>query len=98
MPAAASLNGMVAEIRTLFGNVSDARDAFERCLADAGYLTRSEYDTPFFSAVSNRFFDVREGFPRIVRSTTPLGVCGVEYEVIISACSTFEIPAREWRR
>ena len=68
---------------------------YENALMSCGYHPdlNEEATEERFELVSERFFCVDDGFPRIARSTVPNGVEGVTYSVALSACSAFEISA-----
>lgn len=70
-----------------------ARDAFEDCLIEAGYLEaqRELYLSPRYTVRRHRFFGVAEGFPRLREGQLPGGVEGVKYQVAIAACESFEV-------
>ncbi|WP_262299013.1 PD-(D/E)XK motif protein [Microvirga sesbaniae] len=57
-------------------------DAHARFYTERRYLQRSE-----------RWFDVREEFPRLTRATVPLGVGEASYTVRLADCAAFERPA-----
>jgi hypothetical protein len=38
-----------------------------------------------------RFFNVVEGFPRILQGILPDGIGDLKYSVVVSACTSFEI-------
>ncbi|CAG2146695.1 hypothetical protein LMG19282_02999 [Cupriavidus campinensis] len=87
--AARSPAALVDDIRDCLTN-AEARDAFEDRLLQAGYLDRPEYAIRFFAISSATFFEVREGFPRIVAEHIPVGVRSVQYVLELQACLPFE--------
>lgn len=87
-----TLNELVAGLRRQLADDIGALDLFEERLLSARYLARTEYDRPVFKVVSNRFFSVDDGFPRVIPSGLPEGVKHVRYELLIGACKPFEIP------
>ncbi|MDN7894397.1 PD-(D/E)XK motif protein [Burkholderia cepacia] len=87
--AARSPAALVDDIRACLTN-AEARDAFEDRLLQAGYVDRPEYANRFFAISPARFFEVREGFPRIVAEQVPVGVRSVQYVLELQACLPFE--------
>lgn len=87
--AARSLAALVDDIRACLTN-AETRDTFEDRLLQAGYIDRPEYANRFFAISSATFFEVREGFPRIVAEHIPVGVRGVQYVLELQACLPFE--------
>ncbi|MCX5807223.1 MAG: PD-(D/E)XK motif protein [Proteobacteria bacterium] len=85
------LSSIVAELRQelLFDPAASA--LFGDRLLSIGYFDRDEYSTLFFRFDRFRYFAIREGFPRIVRSRLPLAVSSVRYELYIQACLPYEI-------
>lgn len=66
-------------------------------LITAGYIEaqRTLYDSPRYSIRSIRFFQVRDGFPRLLESEIPNGVEGVSFAVAIAACADLACSASE---
>lgn len=90
-PAAMTLNGLVASIRSrLLASGAAAIDIFEAGLIAAGYETRPEYDEESWLPITRRIFEIAEGFPRLVPAVLPPGVQNVSYRVLPNACSGFE--------
>lgn len=89
-PEAQSLNEIIAEIRGyLMEKGPAAIDIFEAGLIAAGHEDRPEYDEESWRAVAASFFEVGEGFPKLVPSNIPPGVQAVRYRILPSACSAF---------
>ena len=65
-----------------------ARDSFEDCLIEAGYLEsqRELYASPRYSLRRERFYKVDESFPRLREAQLPTGVEEVRYQVALAAC------------
>mgnify|MGYP001335273781 CR=1 FL=1 len=80
---------LVDDIRASLAN-AEARDTFEDRLLQAGYVDRPEYANRFFAISPARFFEVREGFPRIVAEHVPAGVRSVQYVLELQAFLPFE--------
>ncbi len=85
------LPDIVSDLRVRFENEPAAYALLEERLLSAGYLDREEYRSHVYQLGEFRRFAVVEGFPRIVRSSLPSGIGSVIYEVVLSACQTFEI-------
>lgn len=80
---------LIEAIRAGLGN-TEARDAFDDRLLQVGYADRPEYASRFFAISPARFFEVRDGFPRIMAEHVPLGVQSVQYVLELQACLPFE--------
>lgn len=89
-PEAFSLSGAVAEIRERLHFDPPALSFFNDRLLSAGYLDRDEYGVRFFKLNCFRYFDVREGFPRIMQSRISPAIGSVRYEIDIQACLPYE--------
>ncbi|MGI9651963.1 PD-(D/E)XK motif protein [Chryseobacterium sp. RLHN22] len=44
-----------------------------------------------FSISESKFFDVKEGFPRLLQKNLPSGVGDLQYSIVVAACVPFEI-------
>ena len=44
-----------------------------------------------FSIFEMKFFEVLEGFPRLLQRNLPDGVGDLKYSVVVAACSPFEV-------
>lgn len=97
---AASLNGLISSLSgVMAGNDFAAVGLFRSALLEAGYRRRDEYDRPYWLLNGRSFFEVREGFPRIVPEIYEAGIDRVRYRVAVQACADFEIgeeAAVEW--
>jgi hypothetical protein len=61
-------------------------------LAKYGYNEiHAEKYTTGFSLFEMRFFEVVEGFPRLLQGNLPDGVGDLKYSIVVSACTPFEI-------
>lgn len=91
-PNSCSLLGLIKQVEGIL-SVSDsyALDLFYANLIQAGYNERDEYDRDNLLLNDRSYFEVREGFPRIVASDLVEGVGDVHYTVRIDACNNFEI-------
>lgn len=87
-----SLADLVNDLETRLGGDVAARKAFVARLARVGFLKahRHLYEEPHYEVRALRYFDVLEGFPRIVESDLREGVGQVRYRVTLAACLAFE--------
>ena len=91
MPAR-SLPAIVREIYSIIQEDPIASFQFEIKLAKYSYNERhSERYTIGFSLIDMKFYEVREGFPRLLQGNLPDGVGDLKYSVVVAACSPFEI-------
>lgn len=89
---ALSLNDLVDQVQSLIPNEDlGAGDLFQRGLLAVGYERRSEYDAPAWSHVERKAYEVRDDFPRIVRSELRAGVEKVQYWITTEACLPYAI-------
>jgi hypothetical protein len=51
----------------------------------------SEKYTVGFSLFGMKFFEITEGFPRLLQRNLPDGVGDLKYSVVVAACTSFEI-------
>lgn len=84
-----SLNSLVREARRVLADDVAALECFEGRLVEAKYLMRPEYEGPLFQIGWMKSYEIRDGFPRLVPSMLPDGVCRVRYEVALKACEAF---------
>ena len=97
-PSAQSLNEIVREIRGALSGSAD-REAFLEKLSRVGYEELDYYSTPKLQVSATRTFEVREGFPRLIRSALPAGIFNVRYNLDIGALEPFECPINHlWDR
>lgn len=91
-PEARSLNELVAELRAMVAPAGPfVADRLELALLESGWDHRSEYDFDRWQLVDRTFYEVREGFPRIVRADLLPGVEEVRYRVRAADCADFRI-------
>jgi hypothetical protein len=90
--AGRTLPDLVARIRDIAAG-TDAEDALEDRLLDAGYADAHahQYRTTGYTVRQKSFFEIGDGFPRIVESDLLDGVGGVTYKLVIAACAPFEV-------
>lgn len=84
---ALSLRRLVGEIRSSMPD--SLSDVFEDKLCEQGYLDHPEYDKQHFVVSKPDFFEVKEGFPRIIPRAIPSGVDQLRYAVELAACIPF---------
>lgn len=84
-----------ALIREIYTHIQDdpiATFQFQIKLAKSGYNEAlAEKYTTGFSVFEMKFFEVVEGFPRLLQRNLPDGVGDIKYSVVVAACSPFEI-------
>ena len=87
---AISLPELVQMIRTELDG--KAVEEFEESLVESGFLDihQDAYASPRYSIRSKRFFQVSDGFPRLLPAALPSGVEDVKYAIAIAACKPFE--------
>lgn len=84
-----SLNELVSTLQdTLAAN--DSLDALNRKLSKSGYAPLPEYDEPRFVVTEVRTFRVEHDFPRLIRSTLPIGITKVVYDIKLETIAAFE--------
>ena len=97
---ASSLNDLVFSVSELMEVAGHAAsDLFQSALLEAGYRRREEYGRPYWLLNVRSFYEVREGFPRIVPSMIGFGIDRVRYRIALQACQDFKIDeekAMEW--
>ncbi|MCU0733056.1 MAG: PD-(D/E)XK motif protein, partial [Hyphomonas sp.] len=95
-PEARSLNQLVAELRAMVASAGPfVADRLELALFDSGWDNRPEYDFDRWQLVDRTFYEVREGFPRIVRADLLPGVEEVRYRIRAADCADFRIDIEE---
>ena len=81
---------LVADIRQRIEGSLTASIEFELRLAEAGYADGEEYTRSWYHISGIRYFQVRDGFPRLVPSGTPAGIREATYTIDLGACKAFE--------
>src|SRR5262249_51123112 len=91
-----SLRAAVKSLRELLGPSVFASLQFNQLLLQAGYLDvhADRYESPLQTR-SRHFFEVTEGFPRLVGSDLPNGVADLRYSILLSECRRFEVSESE---
>lgn len=83
-----SLNTQVENIRNVIGD-ADNRDLFDSRLYAAGYMELRDYDTPCYTVVRQKTFDVMDGFPRITPAGLEKGLTNVSYDLNMNILERF---------
>lgn len=74
----------------------EQKKRFYAALLCLGYdPSHSQLYTKGYILKEQRNYYVKSGFPRIIRSDVPHGVCNIKYEVSLSTCSEFQV---DWDR
>jgi hypothetical protein len=84
------LNSLVGRIEGKVSSNTGALALLKEKLILAGYVEHLRYETDWFLRTQTRFFDVAEGFPRLVASNVPDGILSVSYEIELASLSTYE--------
>jgi hypothetical protein len=88
-PDSVSLNALVARIEgRLSGNAADVA-LFRERLLEGRYVEHEGYDKLTYALGKAMVFEVREQFPRLLRSTVPPGVANARYELSLDALAPF---------
>jgi hypothetical protein len=94
--SARSLNTLVDEILGIFiQDHSDAADMLQAVLIEFGYISREEYDDPFWMLGERAYYDVTDEFPALRASMLPTGVEDVRYSIKVESCSPFIVAESE---
>lgn len=89
-----SLNQVVSSVRNGLTDPEAASD-FDGKLISLGYLPLPDYDLPFLRVTTARLYEVRDEFPRLVRSRLPAGIVRVGYQIQLEAIAVFECSTDE---
>jgi hypothetical protein len=86
-PKAFTIYSLIDEIKTV---ISDTvlEERFENLLMQYGFIGLKEYRDYWFLFVSDEFYNVKEGFPRITE--LPEGVESLTYRVNLEKCKDFK--------
>jgi hypothetical protein len=87
-----TLPALIRKIHSLIQDDPIALFQFQIKLAKYGYneILADKY-TIGFSIVEMKFFEVVDGFPRLLQDNLPEGVGDLKYSVVVAACTPFEI-------
>lgn len=87
-----TLPELIGEIYTQLQEDPFATFQFQIKLAKYGYNEiHAEKYTTGFSLFEMRFFEVVEGFPRLLQGNLPDGVGDLKYSIVVSSCTPYEI-------
>jgi hypothetical protein len=87
-----TLPALIREIYEQIASDAVATFQLQMRLTKYGYLPKDEEKYRLgFSIGSVNYFEVRDGFPRLLQRNLPEGVGDLKYSVVVSACSRFEI-------
>jgi hypothetical protein len=91
-----TLPQMVASVRDLAAGSTGAA-LLEDALLSVGYLAVHEhqYTRAGYAIRAEHFFEVREGFPRILEADLPPGVGNVRYDLVLDVCEPFRVDRAE---
>lgn len=89
-----TLPARVRLTRELVGSDATAAAELEQLLFEAGYLDchAPVYETRGYTVRESNFFEVRDGFPRIVEADLRSGVGDVRYTVSVAVCMNYSFP------
>lgn len=95
------LTELVSRVRATLG-VADpgAATEFDASLLEAGYLDMQAeaYRERRYVERNRRWFEVRDGFPRLTCSSVPAGILTARYSVSIATCAAFEVDSQTARK
>jgi hypothetical protein len=86
-PKAFTIYSLIDEIKTVISDTVQ-EERFENLLLQYGFMEREEYRDYWFLFVSDEFYNVKEGFPRI--TDLPEGVESLTYRVNLEKCKNFK--------
>ncbi len=87
-----TLSALIREIYTQIHGDPIATFQFQIKLAKYGYNEAlAEKYIVGFSLFDMKFFEIVEGFPRLLQRNLPDGIGDLKYSVVVAACSQFEI-------
>jgi hypothetical protein len=69
---------------------AEAIEEFATKLASLGYAPLPDYDGPTFVNSGTQAYEVVEGFPRLVRSSLPVGIARVSYQIQLETIAPYE--------
>jgi hypothetical protein len=89
-----SLPARVGAVRVLVEADAVAAEELERLLFEAGYLDchAHVYDARGYTIRETNFFEVRDGFPRVVEADLRSGVGDVRYTISVAECRHYAVP------
>lgn len=95
---AETLNSLVSDLGRRLQTLGDPTLLdFEMALIESSYVARSEYDEPWLRFVDRNFYQVVDGFPRIVPSMLAVGIERVQYRISVDKCASFKVSEQQVR-
>ncbi len=82
---------LVSRIEQRLCDQPEALYAYRSKLIEAGYVEHDYYLSVTFTLMEIRRYDVREGFPRLVRPELPDAIADVTYSILLSSIAPFQI-------
>ena len=86
-----SLSDLIHEFEAGLDTTSNPRDGLEDRLKELQVLNTHRNYPQRFVVTGVRHFDVRDGFPRVVRASVPLGIDSLQYRLSLHAIAGFEL-------
>ena len=92
---ALSLNGFCDRLAVRArGHGVSVEDALQCALLKRGYIRQDAYDTDAYRVTGHTAFEVRAGFPRLVRSGVDARISQARYQVELTQIGEFEVDAK----
>lgn len=88
-----SLRDMVGSVREDLAGDFIAEQELETRLASAGYSDEADYSDPKWVECGQVCYSVIEGFPRLDPSLLPEGVSATHYDLDLTGCEDYLVPA-----
>lgn len=90
------LPALIKELRRIFESEVSLLELFNEKLSKAGYLDSAEsYYVDGYTIREKYTFEVKKGFPRIIRIELMNGIYDLEYSVSIAQCMDFAIETKD---
>lgn len=83
-----SLNSIVERVREKISE-EDISDIFDSRLNETGYIELPDNDSPCFSVIQEKTFEVKEGFPRITPDALSEGLANVSYDLNLGSVENY---------
>lgn len=96
MDQGATLNDLVAELKSLTANNAKANDVLNIRLTASGYYVHQSllYDRSGYFIRQEKVYAVADGFPVLTRKNIPFSISEVKYTLSLSSCTSFIIPEK----
>lgn len=83
---------IVNELRkNILSNQPSTCERFEDLLLQAGYIDLMEYNELYFVLSSVRFYEIRDGFPKLKPDDIPEGIVNITMDIMLDKCAQFII-------